>query len=265
MYKSIKNKTPPLAIEQVRYLQSFVIGGGVSVSLHFTQKAEGKQTGACMHLIYFEKSCTISVTFRYKISTYRMKRKISCKEMMKTEDKDIVELYWRRDQQAISLTEKKYGKMLLYLSNSFLHSISDAEECVSDTYLQAWNSMPDKRPAFLGAFLSKIVRGISIDKYRKIGKKQSMTSALTEEMEECIPDSLTVDAIEENEHLKTVLNSFISSLPDEHRVMFIRRYFNGDSVFVIAQRLACTESKVKTTLFRIREKLKNTLEKEGLM
>ncbi len=174
-------------------------------------------------------------------------------------------MYWARDEKAIEQTEKKYGKMLRHLSNSFVHSAQDAEECVSDTYLTAWNRMPDDRPVFLGAFLSKITRCISIDRYRKTGKQQSVTSTLSEEMEQCIPDSFSFDALEENEHLKTVLNSFISSLPNEQRVMFIRRYFNADSIFVIAQKLSCSEAKVKTTLHRIREKLRAKLEKEGLM
>ncbi len=184
---------------------------------------------------------------------------------MATEDLEIVNLYWDRDQEAIKQTEKKYGKMLLYLSNSFVNSMQDAEECVADTYMKAWDSMPDQRPKLLGAFLSKITRCISIDRYRKNGKKRSMTSSLTEEMEQCIPDNFSFDSLEENEHLKRVLNSFISSLRDEQRVMFIRRYFNGDSIFVISQRLCCSEAKVKTSLHRIREKLRNALEKEGLM
>ncbi len=187
------------------------------------------------------------------------------KEVINTEDSEIVDMYWSRDQEAIKQTEKKYGRMLLHLSNSFVNSVQDAEECVSDTYMKAWNSMPDKRPKLLGAFLSKIIRCISIDRYRKSGKKQAMTGSLTEEMEQCIPDSFSFDSLEENEHLKNVLNRFISSLSDEHRVMFIRRYFNGDSIFIIAQRLCCTEVKVKTSLHRIRERLRSTLEKEGLM
>ncbi len=174
-------------------------------------------------------------------------------------------MYWDRDQEAIAQTDKKYGQMLFHLSNTFVRCTADAEECVSDTYLRAWNTMPPQRPKFLGAFLSKITRCISIDKYRKNSRESAVTSPLTAELEDCIPDGFNIDSFEENERLKKVLDRFISSLSDEYRVMFIRRYFNSDSIFVIAQRMCCSETKVKTALHRIRRNLREVLEKEELM
>ena len=108
------------------------------------------------------------------------------------EDYQIVDLYWARKEKAIAETEKKYGKMLHSLSYSLLSSHEDAEECVNDTYLGAWNTMPDARPMYLGSFLSKITRRLSIDRWRREHRaKRGGVAAVVEELSECIPDDNT--------------------------------------------------------------------------
>ena len=182
------------------------------------------------------------------------------------EDFKIVDLYWERSERAISETRTKYERMLSGISYSLLRSYEDAEECVNDTYLSAWNSMPSDRPIYLGAYLSKIIRALSIDKFRsKHSKRRGGFEELCEELDECIPDPSSIQAQYENGQLARAINRFIAELPEEKRVIFIRRYFYSDSVEQIAKRMGFTSSKVKTSLFRMREELRQILEKEDML
>ena len=182
------------------------------------------------------------------------------------EDFKIVDLYWQRSERAISETRAKYERMLSGISYSLLRSDEDAEECVNDTYLSAWNSMPSDRPIYLGAYLSKIIRALSIDRFRsKHSKRRGGFEELCEELDECIPDSSSIQEQYENGQLAKTINRFIAELPEEKRVIFIRRYFYSDSVEQIAARMGFTSSKVKTSLFRIREELRQILEKEDML
>ena len=182
------------------------------------------------------------------------------------EDFKIVDLYWERSERAISETRTKYERMLSGISYSLLRSDEDAEECVNDTYLSAWNSMPSDRPIYLGAYLSKIIRALSIDKFRsKHSKRRGGFEELCEELDECIPDPSSIQAQYENGQLQKAINRFIAELSEEKRVIFIRRYFYSDSVEQIAKRMGFTSSKVKTSLFRMREELRQILEKEDML
>ncbi len=183
------------------------------------------------------------------------------------EDCHIVDLFWDRSEKAIRETDQKYGRMLTGISYSLLHSREDAEECVNDTYLTAWGLMPDDRPAYLGAFLSKIVRRISIDRFRSLHRKKrdGGIELLIDELAECIPDSATIEAEYENGRLAGLLNRFIGALPEEKRVIFVLRYFSSQPLSDIAEKLQISEGKVKTVLFRTRESLRAELEKEGLL
>ena len=181
-------------------------------------------------------------------------------------DKQIIDLYWHRDESAIEETDKKYGRMLYSLSYSVLSSREDAEECVNDTYVDAWGAMPEARPMYLGAFLSKITRRISIDRFRSIHReKRGGMGAVTEELTDCIPDGGSVEADYENGRLADTLNRFLHAQPTEKRVMFVRRYFYSQSIAEIAQCLGVTETKVKVTLHRMREALRTVLEQEELL
>ncbi len=183
------------------------------------------------------------------------------------EDFQIVNLYWERQERAISESDRKYGRMLRSLSFSCLSSREDAEECVNDTYLRAWNAMPTERPAYLGAFLSKITRCISIDRFRADHRqKRGGLGNLTEELTDCIPDTAPSPIDEfESGRLRNTLNRFLANLPAERRVMFVKRYFFAESITQIAEAMEIGESNVKVTLHRLREQLKTILEKEELL
>lgn len=181
------------------------------------------------------------------------------------EDFAIVDLYWARNERAISESDAKYGRMLSSLSYSLTSSKEDTEECVSDTYLAAWNNMPKDRPDYLGAYLSKIVRRISINRFRSEHRqKRGGAERLIDELGECIPDTWDVTADFENGRLRNVLNNFIGSLSEQKRNVFILRYFCSKSVTDIAYQMGFTEGKVKTILHRTRLELKQLLEEEGL-
>ncbi len=178
------------------------------------------------------------------------------------EDYQIVDLYWDRKERAITETEKKYGKMLHSLSFSLLSSHEDAEECVNDTYLGAWNTMPSARPMYLGPFLSKITRRLSIDRWRREHReKRGGVTGLVEELTECIPDDGGTPAEEyERGLLREELNTFLRKLPEEKRAVFVRRYFYAQPINQIAREIGVSEANVKIILYRLRDQLKQRLE-----
>ncbi len=183
------------------------------------------------------------------------------------EDRDIVDLYWARSERAISESDRKYGRMLRSLSFRCTSSRQDAEECVNDTYLDAWNAMPQERPTYLGAFLSKIVRRISIDRFRHDHReRRGGLDNLTSELTDCIPDTSRTPAEElEDRRLRAAIDRFLAGLSQEKRVMFVQRYFFACPLSTIADKLQMTEGNVKVTLHRVRESLRVFLEKEGLL
>jgi RNA polymerase sigma-70 factor (ECF subfamily) len=155
--------------------------------------------------------------------------------------------------------------MLSGISYSLLNSSEDAEECVNDTYLQAWNQMPTDRPIYLGAYLSKIIRALSISKFRsQHRKKRGGFENLCAELDECIPDSCSIEEQYQSGRLTEIINRFLSELDEEKRVIFVRRYFFSDPVDVIAKRLGISVSKVKTSLHRTREELRRVLGEEEI-
>lgn len=181
------------------------------------------------------------------------------------EDYQIVDLYWARSEHAIRETDVKYGRLLNGISYSLLSSHEDAEECVNDTYMEAWQRMPEDRPIYLGAYLSKIIRCLSVDRFRAIHRqKRGGMGQILEELTECIPGGESPQEAYENRELSEVINRFLEGLDEEKRRMFVRRYFYSDSVEAIAGRLGVSNSKVKTALFRLRGELRQRLEEEGI-
>lgn len=181
------------------------------------------------------------------------------------EDSKIVDLYWARNESAITETAQKYGRYCRKIAMNVLNSEGDSEECVNDTYLAAWNSMPENRPTLLGSFLAAIVRNLSLDLYRKRHSQKrgdgQMPLVLDELLEVAGSDNIEseVDSI----LLSESINKFLGNLDEETRFIFIRRYFFADSLMSIADTLQISEGKTKTVLFRTRNKLKNYLAKEG--
>lgn len=181
------------------------------------------------------------------------------------EDEKIIELFWTRDQAAINETKAKYGSRLLKLAERILQRLQDAEESVSDTYFRAWNTIPPTRPQYLYAYLAKICRLASYEKldWLNAQKRNVEVVSLTSELELCLPDHAAQVQMEDRE-IGQLLDSFFETLKKEQRMMFIRRYWYGDSISEIAQTFGVGESKVKTSLFRTRSKLRDFLEREGI-
>lgn len=181
------------------------------------------------------------------------------------EDAKIIALFLDRNEQAVKETDTAYGRKLYILSNNILNNREDAEESVSDTYMEAWKSIPPKHPKCYYAFLAAICRNISLNKldWRLAAKRNAEVVALTQEMENCIPDSKQ-DAQMERKELRRVLEAFLESLSKENRLIFLRRYLYVDTVAEIAARYGISESKVKVQLHRTRAKLYTYLAKEGI-
>lgn len=181
------------------------------------------------------------------------------------EDEKIIQMFFRRNEQAVVETDRAYGRKLYVLSNNILNNREDAEESVSDTYMKTWEVIPPQRPNFFYAFLASICRHLSLHKvdWRMAAKRNAEIVSLTQEMELCIPDSAQERALEGKE-LGRILDAFLESLPKESRLIFLRRYWHVDTIAEIAQRYGMTESKVKSQLSRTRAKLCTYLEKEGI-
>lgn len=183
------------------------------------------------------------------------------------EDKQIIDLYWQRSEQAISETDRKYGHYCKTIAQRILMSIEDSEECVSDTWLRAWNAIPPERPSILKAFLGKITRNLSINRYEQMHAAKrgggEYASAL-DEIAECVADPHVETWSADREVLVATLNSFLGSMKKENRIIFVKRYWYMQSVKEIAEELKIGESKVKMTLLRARNDLAERLLKEGI-
>ena len=181
------------------------------------------------------------------------------------EDQGIIKLFFDRSEQAIVETDKKYGGFCYSIAYNILDNREDSEESVSDTYMAAWNTIPPHRPSFLNAFLAKLTRHISIDRWRKRSAKKrgggEMILAL-EELEECA-DSHNVETELAKKELTRLLNAFLSSLPDTERNVFLCRYWYLDSIQTISEVSGFSQSKVTSMLHRLREKLRKKLSEEG--
>lgn len=181
------------------------------------------------------------------------------------DDCKILDLYWKRNDLAITETHKAYGPKLFALSQRILENHQDAEENVNDTYLRTWDTIPPQRPKFFCAFLCKICRRLALDRldWNRAAKRNAEILTLTEEMSQCIPDSRESEVLEARS-LRRTLESFLITLPPQTRLIFLRRYLYVDTVAEIAKRYGMTESKVKMQLHRTREKLRVYLAKEGI-
>ena len=184
------------------------------------------------------------------------------------EDDQIVALYWSRSEEAILQTQKKYDSYCMGISGRILSNREDARECVNDTYLAAWNSIPPQRPAILSTFLGKLTRRISIDRWRAQTADKRGGSTVTvalEELEATIPALSTVESAYDARELTRYLNLFLKNQNREDRYLFMRRYWYGDRISVIAENLNITPHKASVRLFRLRQKLQEYLKKEGMI
>ncbi len=184
------------------------------------------------------------------------------------EDRDIVALYRARDERAIEETREKYGGYCFAIARNILTVPEDAEECVSDCYIEAWNSIPPHEPQVLPAFLARLVRCASLKRWRhmRAQKRGGRENTLVyEELSECIPDSGSVEQRAEAKELAALLDGFLASLPDSQRRVFVCRYWYFDTIEDICGRFGYGQSKVKSMLARTRRQLHTLLEKEGII
>lgn len=180
------------------------------------------------------------------------------------DDSMIVDLFFERSEEAIGELDNKYGRYCKKIAYGILGSDEDSEECVNDGYLAAWNSIPPAKPERLGAYVGKIVRNLALNRQDSMNaeKRRPDRLAILDEVEEFTPDPGSESGIEEIV-IKDILDRFLSGLPKNARIIFVRRYWHMNSIREISEFTGVSENNVKVTLSRTRKKLKSTLEKEG--
>ncbi len=182
------------------------------------------------------------------------------------DDKKIIELFFARDEKALSESQRKYGRYCSAVSKNILGNDADAEEVLNDTLLSAWNTIPPEEPKSLKSYLGTLARNLSLDRYRKMKAEKRggcEVSLCLEEAEEFLADTKSISEEYENREFVKFLNEFLHSLPERECDIFVRRYFYCDSTAIIARRFALNEPNVLVILSRTRKKLKKALQKGG--
>ena len=181
------------------------------------------------------------------------------------EDTQIIELYWARDEQALRETEAKFTSLCRSIASRFLPTAEDAEECVNETWLRAWNSIPPKRPQELAPFLAKITRNLALDRCRESTAEKRGGGELPLALEELgeIASGSGIESELERKQLTEALNSFLYALPENDRTLFLKRYFSLTSLRELAAEWGTTERALSMRLHRLRGRLRTYLEKEG--
>jgi len=182
------------------------------------------------------------------------------------EDTEIIELYWQRNEQAIEESNKKYGGLCISVAYRVLGSLEDCEECVSDTWLRAWSVIPPERPSILKAFFAKITRNLALDRLRRSTAQKrggGQTPLTLEELQECVSGKPLENELE-HRLLEETLEAFLRELEEKERELFLRRYWGMESVGAIADRLSMSRKAATMKLYRLRLRLRERLEKEGI-
>lgn len=181
-------------------------------------------------------------------------------------DKNIVRLFFERSQQAITELSQKYGKLCFHIAMNILKCNEDAEECENDTYLKTWESIPPDDPMCLRAYVSRIVRNLALSKYRYNHRqmRDSHLQVYLSELQDCIPASQDVEA-SADDTVNRAIRAFLATQDTTARVLFIQRYFYMESISALSRRFGLKESNISTKLNRTRLKLKQYLERKGVM
>lgn len=182
------------------------------------------------------------------------------------EDENIIRLYWDRDETAIEETSKKYGKYCFSIANNILCSREDSEECVNDTYVKVWDSIPPKRPSIFSAFIGKITRNISLNRYKLNNADKRGGNEMTlvlDEVREIASGQPDPEEKAIRDELIAAVNDYLATLPVEKRVMFVRRYWYADDVKSIALRMGTSENNISVSVRRIRNSLRDYLIERG--
>lgn len=182
------------------------------------------------------------------------------------DDRTIIQHYWDRDECAITETDEKYGSYCHKIAENILENSEDAKECVNDTYLKTWNSVPPEWPKIFPAFIGKIVRNTAFNYYTRIHAQKrggSMTEVVLEELDECIPDK-NAEFIQDDSELTGIINTFLESLSERNREIFVLRYWYNEKISYIAATMKMSENSVFSVLNRMRRKLRKILEEKGV-
>jgi RNA polymerase sigma-70 factor (ECF subfamily) len=182
-------------------------------------------------------------------------------------DMEIINLYIERSENAISETASQYGGYCAAIAMNILHNREDADECVNDTYLNLWNTIPPEHPKVFSTFIGAITRNLSLDRYRKSKSKKrggSYKALLLSELEDCIPSSDNVEEAVDAKELTASIDTFLDTLKKDDMAYFVCRYWYNYSIGEIAEKLNASQGKVKMSLHRTRGKLKNYLEERGI-
>lgn len=183
-------------------------------------------------------------------------------------DEKIIELFWQREESAVNETALKYGAYCRVVAGNILSSSEDCEECLNDTWLHAWNSIPPQRPKNLRMFLARIARNLAFDRFRMQNAAKrggGETALILDELAECISGENSVEDIVLSKEVGGSVNKFLGTLSDRDRNVFIRRYFFAESTEIIAKKYALTANNIMVILTRTRKKLKEYLTGEGLL
>lgn len=181
------------------------------------------------------------------------------------DDRKIISLFFERSEQAIVELSAKYGAVYRKVAKNILNNTLDAEECVNDAYLGAWNTIPPNHPDQLFSYVCRIVRNLSIAKYHKNTalKRNSVYDTALDELEGCLASEKNVEEELSAKELSGLIDDFLDTLDQQNRVLFVRRYWYSDSIADIAMRMKLSDNNVSVRLSRIRGKLKKYLKKEG--
>ena len=184
-----------------------------------------------------------------------------------TEDDKIIDLFFERSEKAIDALADRYGTVFLKIAMNALNDRRDAEECVNDAYLAAWNAIPPERPDPLPAFVCRIVRNLSINRFKRnhAQRRKSNYELCLEELEDCVPSAHSVHDAFEQAELSAHIDGFLASVPELDGMLFVRRFFFMDSYRDIAAQTGLSEGAIRTRITRLRKKLKEYLIKEGVM
>ena len=182
------------------------------------------------------------------------------------DDIRIIELYWERKEEAIKETSLKYGGLCTHIARNILSSYEDSEECVNDTYFALWNTIPNERPNRFSAFVSRITRNLALKKYEYISAAKRNPTAVTslEELGDCVSGTESLESEVESRRIEVTIDKFLWRQGEEKRNIFIRRYWYFDSIENICASTGFTQSKVKSMLYQMRQKLRRYLESEGI-
>ena len=182
------------------------------------------------------------------------------------EDKHIIDLYFQRNETAIAETATKYGTFCHKIALNILSVREDAEECVNDTYHSVWNQIPPTNPNSFRAFLGRITRNLSISRFRAIRAKKRYQGIelMLSELEECIPASANVEQVVEAQELSALISDWLHALKEQEAMLFVRRYWYGDSVQELAKKSGTTAAKMAQIMLRLRKSLKAYLEQKGV-